>query len=280
MPTLLLSTWSLPAAEALAQAARRQGWRVFGLDRDPEPQVEGDAVFYGGSDMADCVAAQFGLTLVEPAFDLLARTPCPLRLREVEYRRYDELRPFREPTFVKPADVRRKAFDAGLYRDVRDARLEAPLDPQMPVLVAEPVEWLEEHRCFVLEGRVVAWSPYLRFGRPAWRPFRAGERAPVPAAVGEVCRRLFAAPVLRLPAAFVVDVGLIEDRGWAVVEYNPAWCSSLLGCDPARVLPVLARASRARNTQTSAVRPLILQESRRRRAREPGRPSRTAAPMA
>ena len=44
--------------------------------------------------------------------------------------------------------------------------------------------------------------------------------------------------------AFVVDVGLVEGRGWAVVEFNPAWCSGLLGADPAAVLGVLERACR------------------------------------
>jgi hypothetical protein len=41
---------------------------------------------------------------------------------------------------------------------------------------------------------------------------------------------------------FVVDVGLIATRGWAVVELNPAWFSGLLGADPAAVLGVLERA--------------------------------------
>jgi hypothetical protein len=58
-----------------------------------------------------------------------------------------------------------------------------------------------------------------------------------------VCERLVACSV-PLPPAFVVDVGLIEDRGWAVVEFNPAWCSGLLGADPAAVLSVLERACR------------------------------------
>jgi protein-tyrosine phosphatase len=47
-----------------------------------------------------------------------------------------------------------------------------------------------------------------------------------------------------LPPAFVVDVGLVEGRGWAVVEFNPVWCSGLLGADPAAVLAVLERACR------------------------------------
>jgi hypothetical protein len=47
-----------------------------------------------------------------------------------------------------------------------------------------------------------------------------------------------------LPAA----PGLVEGRGWAVVEFNPAWCSGLLGADPAGVLGVLERAMMTTDT--------------------------------
>ncbi|WP_156910681.1 DUF4343 domain-containing protein [Nocardia mangyaensis] len=39
-----------------------------------------------------------------------------------------------------------------------------------------------------------------------------------------------------------MDVGLIEGRGWAVVEANCAFGAGMYGCDPVRVLEVLARA--------------------------------------
>jgi len=243
MTTLLLSTWRLPEVRPLTAAARRQGWLVRGLDRGPEPEIEERVVFYGGSDVVDAVSSRFGLSLVEPSFDLLAFTPYSLRLRDVKLASYNELGRFEAPMFVKPADVRRKAFDAGIYRDVREARLEAPLDPEMPVLVAEPIEFLEEYRCFVLDGTVVATSTYLRFGRPSWRPFDERGTTPLPLRAQELCAQLLTAPGLPLPRAFVVDVGLIEGRGWGVVEYNPAWCSSLLGCNPESVLPVLECAS-------------------------------------
>ncbi|MBA3868348.1 MAG: ATP-grasp domain-containing protein, partial [Anaerolineae bacterium] len=45
-----------------------------------------------------------------------------------------------------------------------------------------------------------------------------------------------------LPPAFVLDVGLINGRGWAVVEANPAWASGIYGCTPVDILPVLKRA--------------------------------------
>ena len=33
---------------------------------------------------------------------------------------------------------------------------------------SEPVEWSAEYRCFIKEGEVAAWSPYISFGRPSW----------------------------------------------------------------------------------------------------------------
>src|SRR4051794_38603058 len=81
-----------------------------------------------------------------------------------------------------------------------------------------PVEWLAEYRCFVCEGRVTAWSPYLSFGRPNWRPYGHGGAAALESAsVSAFCKRLLAQPKPSFPPAFVVDVGLIEDRGWSVV---------------------------------------------------------------
>jgi hypothetical protein len=40
-----------------------------------------------------------------------------------------------------------------------------------------------------------------------------------------------------------VDVGLIEDQGWAVVEQNAAWGAGIYGCNADAVLDVLYAAS-------------------------------------
>ena len=45
-----------------------------------------------------------------------------------------------------------------------------------------------------------------------------------------------------MPPAFVLDVGEIKGRGWAVVEANPAWAAGIYGCDPIEILPVLQRS--------------------------------------
>jgi hypothetical protein len=53
-----------------------------------------------------------------------------------------------------------------------------------------------------------------------------------------------------LPPAFVVDVGRIDDRGWAVVEFNPVWSAGLLAADARAVLPALRRTTRKRSQLT------------------------------
>ena len=49
-------------------------------------------------------------------------------------------------------------------------------------------------------------------------------------------------PRVTFPPAGVVDVGVVQGRGWAVVEANPGWGTGIYRCDPQSVLRTLARA--------------------------------------
>ncbi len=243
--TLLLSTRTMPGATALADAALNAGWLVRAWDENTADPSLNRVVYYGRTDVVRQAASRYRLALLEPSLDLLARLPAALRLRDVEFARFRDLCRLKKPTFIKPADPMQRSFDAGVYSDPRDIRTPRGMDLDMPVLVAEPVDFLAEFRCFVREGSVVATSPYLSFGRPVWRAWgQGGEKAAPSMDAIDVCRRLLKANSPALPPAFVVDVGLVEGRGWAVVEFNPAWCSGLLGADPGAVLGVLERASR------------------------------------
>jgi hypothetical protein len=263
MPTLLLSTMSLPAAPALAKVARASGWQTCALDETPNPNAVSPTVYYGGSDVAQEVAARFHLALLEPSLDLVARLARPFLQRTVEYGKFKDLQRLKSAAFIKPADALQKTFDAGIYSSARDIRAPKGIDPETPVLVAEPVEWLAEYRCFILEGKVAAYSPYLSFGRPVWKPYGpGGEHAQPSAQALAFCTRVLAESRVPFPPALVMDVGLIDDSGWAVVEFNPAWCSGLLGADPNRVLPVLQRACQdAENVSSADRRWVVLRHS-------------------
>ena len=248
--TLLLASLSLPSAHQLAVIAKERGWRVHALDEYPDVSVTGDRTFYGGSDRAAEYATRFDLALFEPLLDLLARVPLDLRLRDIRFCTLRELSRLQGPLFVKPADPIAKVFDAGVYRRLDDL-LARGLDRETPVLVSEPIEWTSEFRCFVCDGQVVAWSPYLSFGRPVWKPQSAGR---LPASLKSFCGRLIERMGDALPPAFVVDIGVVDDGGWAVVEFNPAWCSGILGADVEGALIAIRRSARWAMRSTAADR--------------------------
>ncbi len=244
MPVLLLSPRFSSDSIALATEASRLSWRVHRLHdrRPPARLVEEDLVFYGESLLADTIGKALGLALLEPTADTLSLLPAELVRRDVRFTTLVAARGEGFPRFVKPADE--KQFRAAVYASAEELPGPEVLEDSLPVLTAEPVRWLDEYRCFVLEGQVVTASPY------AWK----GEREEhAHAAFDLEGARAFAAEVLAragdvFPPAVVLDVGRIEGRGWAVVELNPAWSSGLYACEPAGVLRVLQRASTTRRT--------------------------------
>jgi hypothetical protein len=60
--------------------------------------------------------------------------------------------------------------------------------------------------------------------------------------------RLLADHRIELPAAFVLDAGVIRNMGAAIVEANQAAGSGIYGCDPRDVLAVLRYSTRRRSS--------------------------------
>lgn len=245
MPTLLLSRSCRPEAERLAQVARQAKWnhQWIGLRRVPEQLHGTEFGLYAQTDVALGVARRHDLALIEPSFDILARFPERHVCRQMRFMPLTQAKTIREPVFVKPADCTHKCFDAAVYESGWHILCADDLDPMTPVLVSEPVEWAVEYRAIVLERRVVTFSPYIRGG---WRACDTEGNWPYPAAEGAeaiaFCESIMADQTIDLPPVFTLDIGMIEGRGWAIVELNPVWCSGLLGCDLSRMLLPLLRA--------------------------------------
>jgi ATP-grasp domain, R2K clade family 2 len=264
MPTLIVASRTVSYDQALAAAARFAGWAVLTCDSNSIPARVDDPVVFVTTDLILPVIDNLRLALLEPTFDLLTRVPEKLLCRTVELATFADLERLQGPTFVKPADPLDKWFDPGVYSDVHDIRTRGRISPESPVLLSEPVQWSTEYRYFVLlnerdrrinsvsplhktPSEVIAGSPYLAFGRPAWKPFDPKQSAAIPNAGLAVVERLCAAMRHDLPPAFVVDVGMIEESGWAIVEFNPVWSAGLLGADPRAVLHALRRVTRKRD---------------------------------
>jgi hypothetical protein len=243
MPTLVLSPRITPDTDAMLEAAQAAGWEAGRLDnwRVPAGLNGHDVVLYGEPLFADVVAPSLGVALLQAPFDWLPGLPERYRQRQVTFTNLAVAREYPRPAFIKPADD--KCFAARVYASGAELPDAGVLPDETPVLISEVVSWQVEYRCFVAERAVVTCSPYWRDGTLAqaedgtW-PAPPGERD----AALAFAHSLLADPAVAIPPAFVLDVGLIADRGWAVVEANSAWGAGIYGCDPALVLQVLRRA--------------------------------------
>jgi hypothetical protein len=242
MPTLLLFSNMTPDCKALWFAARRAGWDTvrFSSSGDVRELAQKEIALYGKPFYAGLLAEALGLALLEPSLDWLTSLPLRFRRREISFTTLGEARKTPHPCFIKPADE--PSFPAQVYASGGELPFVDRLPDSLPVLLSEPVQWEVEFRCFVRDRQVLTSSPYLRHGKLA-----RTDDGRWPASSEEQHEALaFAAQVLEdsdvlVPPAFVLDVGKISGRGWAVIEANPAFGSGLYGCDPDQALCVVER---------------------------------------
>jgi hypothetical protein len=236
MPTLILTPRFTEDAQALWRAANQLGWQVERLRnwRVPE-ELRGvnDPVVYLEGLFGPLLAEAFGLRLLEPPVDWLPRLPPEYRQREVKLSTLGAARKLTEPAFIKPPND--KSFPAKVYVG---SELPPDFDDAMPVLISEIVSWEKEFRCFVLDRELRTMSVYLR-GEEMQREHDFAATDEELAEAEAFVRRVLADTRVELPRATVIDVGVIQGHGWAVVEQNAAWGSGIYGCDPRQVLEVL-----------------------------------------
>jgi hypothetical protein len=207
---------------------------------------------------AAVVAQELRLALLEPPFAWLPKLDANYLQRQVQFATLQEARQIRQPAFVKPADD--KCFLAGVFQSGDQLPRGEILQGSIPVLVAEPVRWEVEFRCFVLEREIVAISPYLRKGELVQTPDGGwqDDRTEEAKCFGQ---RMVSDGSVALPPALALDVGIIEGRGWAVIEANAAWGSGIYGCDPAEVLRVVRRACLPRDRISAEDRCWVIDRS-------------------
>jgi hypothetical protein len=244
MPTLLLSRRYSEDSNSMWRAAVDAGWDVERLHTYavPEGIAERDPVVYGETLLADAVAEQIGLTLLEPAHDWLTTIPAEYCGRAVKMDVLGNVRSVGKTAFIKPVDE--KIFRSRVYQPGESIDAERAFPDDSAVIVCEPIQFGLEVRAFVLERQVVALSAYMRDGDIA--KDESGEWPLAPAedqAARAFLQRVLANQEVALPPAVVVDVGEAVGLGWVVVEANPCWASGLCGCDPREVLGVVRRAN-------------------------------------
>lgn len=238
MPTLLLPPRHTPDSQLIWRAAVAAGWATVRLPawNVPTDLPTRDLAFYGEPLLGALVAQSLQLGLIEPPLDWLTTVPAEYLRRRIQFSTLAEARKLTYRAFIKPADD--KAFRAQVYASGGALDASELYEPNLPVLIAEPVSFSLEYRCFVLEGRIQTLSRYGRNGE--LHELANGEDPHSPAAE-DFARRVLDDSRIIFPPAVVLDVGLLSDGHWAVIECNPAWGSGIYACDPAKVLAVLKR---------------------------------------
>ncbi|HEY8482001.1 MAG TPA: ATP-grasp domain-containing protein [Spirillospora sp.] len=261
MPLLVLSPRYTSDSKALRAACGRVGWKSERLGgwRAPARLRGQDVVLYGEPTFVEVIAAQLGIRLLDVPRDWLPGLPEHHVRRHIEISTLGAVRQgLSEPTFVKPSDGR-KAFEGKVVTDPGELPGRDVLPDDTSVYVCEPVTWDVEFRCHVLEGTVVAMSPYMLDGELALTPDGLWKAPDDDVRQAAQYLEKFLAEV-RVPPATVIDVGRIHDRGWAVIEANAAWGAGIYGCAPDEVLKVLARACLRPSRVTAADRDWLVEK--------------------
>ena len=241
MSTLILPPRYTPDSIALYSAAVEAGWNVERLQswRVPSHLRFLNVALYGEPLFGAVVADQLSLVLLEPSFHWLTQIPKKYLLRKVLFTTLAEARKHSERAFIKPADD--KCFQARIYDEGSMLPSSDVLSNNTPVLISEPVSWNIEFRFFILNGKIKTFSPYSRNGNSLqdenWKTSPAKTKK-----AQDFCLQAINELAASLPPSVVVDVGEIVDRGWAIVEANPSWASGIYGCEPSKILHVIARA--------------------------------------
>lgn len=253
-PLVILGPRATDDSIAIWRTCIAQGWPVHRLQgwRVPDSLLAetDDVVIYGEPLMAEAVADQMGLALLEPAIDWLTTVPLEYVSREIQLMTLGEARNLTASAFVKPADG--KIFEPKVYESGQGLPSDDSVDQDIPVLRSGILDFRLEVRCFVRHRKIVSMSPYWRDGALAksedseW-PFLGEEENEA----REFAERVLADVRIDLPPGCTLDVGKISDGNWAVIEANPSWGAGLYGCDPLAVMEAIRVAVKPRGDLTS-----------------------------
>jgi hypothetical protein len=244
MPTLVLSSSYNTESKILRKAAQDLNWETFRFEGDGMPKGyerrETRYAIYCTVPKAFTVARQLDSILMGCSANWLPELPETFSKRKIDLLELRNVAGLTGQRFIKPALG--KSFDAAVSSGQQVMSKNSHLPPNLLVHASEIVEWETEYRCFAKDHEVMTLAPYRRDGvtfssyeSPLRGPRRESEEASE-----------FAHSVLQsvpCPGAFVLDVGIIKGRGWAVVEPNECWGAGIYGCTPSKVLEVLLAAS-------------------------------------
>jgi len=244
MPTLILSSSYTTESKILRKAAEALKWETFRFQgRDMPPWYEtGKAQYaiYCTVPKAFHVASHLKSMLLGCSSHWLVDLPYEFTKRRLALLALKDAMKIKERCFIKPALG--KSFDAAIRTGNSLTSEAAHLPANLFVHTSEVVEWEAEYRCFIKDGEVMTLSPY-RTGGTAFSSYATPLQGPHQELESASKFANFVLKSVPSPKAFVLDVGMIKGKGWAVVEPNECWGAGIYGCSTVKVLEVLLAAT-------------------------------------
>lgn len=243
-PILLLHHRADVNTNDIWRAAIRRGWSTERVSDVNIQQAIGDRIhvrYYGNTLHASRIADQLPFTFLPLDLTVLASNRWATK-REINLIRLEQLWAINVPLFIKPAQE--KWFPARVYQPgempVRDE--DSGSLPSDLIYVQDPIDMINEVRCFCLDGKIHTAS-YYRIGHEY-----------CPLGIDDVDRpeildKMVAELAPHYPRGVVLDFAYTDKKEWCFIEPNESWASGIYGCDPEKCLDVV-EASQENRTLT------------------------------
>ena len=221
---LIISDKADSERDAVAAAWESKYGSVLRLGRfwAPPKLSRQEVRVYGADTFCLVLAQKLDIALVSPKDDLIFSLPYRFVKRDINRLSLSEKAEFQYPLFYKPLIP--KLFRANVFQSEEELEDECRgLEDNTEVLSSEVVKFIAEARFFICHSKIATYAVY------------EGE---VPVNLLKNGIKLVEDLMLNtiLPRTVVIDIGLIKDKDWCVIEFNASWGSGLNGCDPSKVI--------------------------------------------
>lgn len=230
---LLLHQQYRPDDQVIWRTAIKHGWQTYRVSKErqfDENAPQGEIFRYYGNMLDASKMESYGIKALQIPLLYLERMPLCLTKRAIKFGFYKDIKdsvPY--DMFIKCTGI--KWFAAQIFK--KGAMIIGCNHDDDTIYCQEPVKFLEEIRCFCLDGRVLTASHYRN-------KIENIDNTPIFHMLDGMSQIVHATNLL--PRAVVMDFGYIEGRGWAFIEANESWASGLYDCNPDEAFKVITES--------------------------------------
>lgn len=268
MPTLVVDVqrtdWEQRAINDAALAADWHLVRVYGITDKTQGILnvlidkDEDIFTYGSVEFTDEIDNLLKLGLDDISDDIMVYLNSDLVKRNMSDEFAGLLPKFWDddqfPVFIKP--TKKGLFEPKVFNSIDEfVKITKEIPYYSRLSVSDPVEFILEVRHFVLDGHVMTESPYMAYGQPleivnpkdtlmsaaldVFHTFKLYDLYESKAEFEKILMPALKIDAWELPRTYVMDLGYIKDKGWAVVEFNNTFSSGIYDCHTPSILECL-----------------------------------------